>query len=89
MCKAEEAGVTAEGLTAWRAYLYAISFIALIVAIIGSVNLISVAIEVFIYPAPLPYPVPQYYPALPGSVAQVVVGLIVWAYHWRLLQKER
>jgi len=52
------------------------------------VNLIAVAIEVFVYPAPQPYPVPQYYPALPGSVAQVVVGLIVWAYHWRLLQKE-
>jgi len=88
VCGTEEVGVATEGLTAWRGYLYAVSFVALIVAIIGSVNLIAVAIEVFVYPAPQPYPVPQYYPALPGSVAQVVVGLIVWAYHWRLLQKE-
>ena len=81
--------MVAEGLTAWRVYLYAVSFIALIVAIAGSVNLIAVAIEVFVYPAPQPYPVPQYYPDLPGSVAQVVVGLVVWGYHWRLLRKER
>lgn len=78
-----------QGLTAWRAYLYAVSFIALIVAIIGAVDLIAIAIEAFIYPAPQPYPAPQYYPGLPGSVAQVVVGLIVWVYHWRLLRKER
>ncbi|MCE5339127.1 MAG: DUF5671 domain-containing protein [Methanomicrobiaceae archaeon] len=78
-----------EGLTAWRVYLYAVSFIALIVAIVGSVNLIAVLIEVFIYPAPQPYPVPQYYPDLPGSVAQVMVGLVVWGYHSRLLRKER
>lgn len=78
-----------QGLTAWRAYLYAVSFIALIVAIIGAVDLIAIAIEAFIYPAPQPYPAPQYYPGLPGSVAQVVVGLIVWGYHWRLLRKER
>lgn len=79
----------AEGLTAWRAYLYAVSFVALVVAIAGSVGLIAVAIEVFVYPAPQPYPVPQYYPGLPGSVAQAVVGLIVWGYHWRLLLKEQ
>ena len=78
-----------QGLTAWRAYLYAVSFIALIVVIIGAVDLIAIAIEVFIYPAPQPYPAPQYYPGLPGSVAQVVVGLVVWAYHWRLIRKER
>ncbi|MCK9278364.1 MAG: DUF5671 domain-containing protein [Methanoculleus sp.] len=78
-----------EGLTAWRAYLYAVSFVALIVAIVGSVDLIAILIEVFIYPVPQPYPVPQYYPNLPGSVAQVVVGLVVWGYHWRLLRKER
>ncbi|HOI58641.1 MULTISPECIES: DUF5671 domain-containing protein [unclassified Methanoculleus] len=77
-----------EGLTAWRAYLYAVSFVALIVAIAGSVGLIAVAIEVFIYPPPQPYPVPEYYPGLPGSVAQVAVGLVVWAYHWRLLLRE-
>jgi len=77
-----------EGLTAWRAYLYAVSFVALIVAIVGSVDLIAILIEVFIYPVPQPYPVPQYYPNLPGSVAQVVVGLIVWGYHWMLLKKE-
>jgi len=70
-------------------YLYAVSFVALIVAIAGAVNLIGVAIEVFIYPAPQPYPVTQYYPDLPASVAQVVVGLIVWGYHWRLLRKEQ
>jgi hypothetical protein len=78
-----------EGLTAWRVYLYAVSFIALIVAILGAVNLIAIGIEVFIYPAPQPYPAPQYYPELPGSVAQVVVGLIVWGYHWMLLKKEQ
>ena len=77
-----------EGLTAWRAYLYAVSFVALIVAIAGSVGLIAVAIEVFIYPPPQPYPVPEYYPGLPGSVAHVAVGLVVWAYHWRLLLRE-
>ncbi|CVK34058.1 conserved protein of unknown function [Methanoculleus bourgensis] len=22
-------------------------------------------------------------------MAQVVVGLVVWAYHWRLIRKER
>jgi hypothetical protein len=81
--------VALQGLTAWRAYLYAVSFIALIVAIIGAVDLIAIAIEAFIYPAPQPYPASQYYPGLPGSVAQVVVGLIVWGYHWRLLRKER
>jgi hypothetical protein len=54
------------------------------------VNLITVAIEVFAYPAPQPYPASQYYySALPGSVAQVAVGFIVWAYHWRLLGRER
>ncbi|WP_243669606.1 hypothetical protein [Methanoculleus chikugoensis] len=37
---------------------------------------------------PQPYPVPQYYPELPGSVAQVAVGLVVWGYHWMLLKKE-
>jgi hypothetical protein len=78
-----------EGLTAWRVYLYTVSFIALIVAILGAVNLIAIGIEVFIYPAPQPYPAPQYYPELPGSVAQVVVGLIVWGYHWMLLKKEQ
>jgi hypothetical protein len=79
-----------EGLTAWRAYLYVVSFIALIIVIAGSVNLIAVAIEVFAYPAPQPYPASQYYYSdLPGSVAQVAVGFIVWAYHWRLLGKER
>ena len=78
-----------EGLTAWRAYLYAVSFVALVVAIAGAVNLLAVGIEVFIYPQPRPYPVPEYYPGLPGRVAQVVVGLIVWGYHWRLLRKER
>jgi len=52
------------------------------------VNLIAIGIEVFVYPAPQPYPVPQYHPELPGSVAQVVVGLIVWGYHWMLLRKE-
>jgi hypothetical protein len=77
-----------EGLTAWRVYLYAVSFIALIVAILGAVDLIAVAIEVFVYPPPQPYPVPEYYPRLPGSVAQVVVGLVVWGYHWMLLKKE-
>lgn len=77
-----------QGLTAWRAYLYAVSFVALIVALIGAVNLITIAIEAFIYPAPQPYPMPQYYPGLPGSVAQVIVGLAVWGYHWRLLRKE-
>ncbi|KLK87491.1 hypothetical protein SZ63_10505 [Methanoculleus sediminis] len=77
-----------EGLTAWRVYLYAVSFIALIIAVFGAVNLIAVAIEVFVYPPPQPYPVPHYYPGLPGSVAQVVVGLIVWGYHWMLLKKE-
>jgi len=77
-----------EGLTPWRVYLYAVSFVALIVAILGSVNLLAIAVEVFIYPAPQPYPVPQYFPDLPGSVAQVAVGLVVWAYHWRLLKKE-
>ncbi|MCM2465809.1 DUF5671 domain-containing protein [Methanoculleus oceani] len=77
-----------EGLTAWKAYLYTVSFIALIVAIAGAVNLIAVAIEVFVYPPPQPYPAPQYYPDLPGSVAQVVVGLVVWGYHWMRLQKE-
>lgn len=40
-----------EGLTAWRAYLYAVSFVALIVTIAGTVNLIAIAIEVFVYPA--------------------------------------
>ncbi len=82
-----------QGLSAWQAYLYAVSLIALVVAIIGAiigaVDLIAIAIEVFIYPAPQPYPAPQYYPGLPGSVAQVVVGLVVWAYHWRLIRKER
>jgi hypothetical protein len=48
-----------EGLTAWRAYLYAVSFVALIVAIAGAVNLLAVGIEVFIYPQPRPYPVPE------------------------------
>ncbi|MBT0734169.1 hypothetical protein KH990_12500 [Methanoculleus bourgensis] len=78
-----------QGLTAWRAYLYAISLIALVVVIVGAVDLIAIAIEVIIYPAPQPYPAPQYYPGLPGSVAQVMVGLVVWAYHWRLIRKER
>lgn len=81
--------MVAGGLTAWRAYLYAVSFVALIVAIAGSVSLLAIAVEVFIYPAPQAYPAPQYFPDLPGSVAQVVVGLIVWGYHWRLLLRER
>ncbi|CVK34059.1 hypothetical protein [Methanoculleus bourgensis] len=43
-----------QGLTAWRAYLYAVSLIALVVVIVGAVDLIAIAIEVFIYPAPQP-----------------------------------
>ncbi|MFA7199077.1 MAG: hypothetical protein WC093_07275, partial [Methanoculleus sp.] len=41
-----------------------------------------------VHPPPRLYPVPEYYPDLPGSVAQVVVGLVVWGYHWMLLKTE-
>lgn len=69
-----------EGLTAWRVYLYAVSFIALIVAILGGVSLLAIAVEVFVHPAPQAYPVPHYYPDLPGSVAEVVVGLVIYCF---------
>lgn len=55
----------------------------------GAANLVAVLIEAFVYPPPQPYPVPQYYPGLPGSIAQVAVGLVIWGYHWTKLQAER
>jgi hypothetical protein len=78
-----------DGPTARRAYLVAVSAIALLVVLFGAANLIAILLEVFVYPAPQPYPVPQYYPGLPASVAQVAVGLVIWGYHWTKLQKEQ
>lgn len=81
--------MTLDGPTARRAYLVAASAVSLLVVLIGAANLVAILVEVFAYPPPQPYPVPQYYPGLPGSAAQVVVGLVVWGYHWAKLQAER
>jgi len=62
-----------EGLTAWRVYLYAVSFIALIVAILGAVNLIAIGIEVFVYPAPR---------ALPGAAVPPRNSPGAWRRSW-------
>jgi len=78
-----------EGPTAWRSYLIIASAVSLLVALFGAGNLLAILIEVFVYPAPQPYPVPQYYPGLPESVAQLVVGLAVWGYHHMMLARER
>ena len=79
----------AEGLTAWRAYLYTVAFISLIVVILGAIDLLAILLEVFVYPTPLPYPQPpQYYYGLTRAAAMVMVGLVVWYYHWSKLQKE-
>jgi hypothetical protein len=81
--------VALDGPTARRAYLVAASVISLLVVLFGAANLIAILVEVFAYPPPQPYPVPQYYPDLPASAAQVAVGLVVWGYHWVKLQVER
>lgn len=76
-------------MSAWRLYLYAISFISLIVLLFGAIDLISVLLQIFVYPPPAPYPQPpRYYGELTRSVAQVFIGLIIWGYHWSKLQRE-
>lgn len=75
--------------TAWRAYLYAITFLSLLVMVIGAINVCTVLLEVFVYPPPVPYPQPPlYYPGLPGGAAMSLVGFVVWVYHWHMLRRD-
>lgn len=76
-------------ITVWRAYLYAVTFLSLLVMVIGAVDVCAVLLEVFVYPPPAPYPQPPpYYPGLTRAAAMLLVGLVVWVYHWHMLRKE-
>lgn len=54
------------GITAWRMYLYVVTFLSLLVMAIGVVDVCSILLEVFVYPQPAPYPRPPIMPASPG-----------------------
>lgn len=69
-------------VTIWQAYLYAVTFLSLLVMFVGAVDVCAVLLQVFVYPPPVPYPQPpSYYSGLPRSVAMLLIGLVVWAYH--------
>ncbi|WP_067052621.1 DUF5671 domain-containing protein [Methanofollis ethanolicus] len=77
------------GITAWRMYLYAVTFLSLLVMVIGAVDVCTVLLEVFVYPQPAPYPQPPpYYAGLPRAAAMLLVGFAVWVYHWQVLRKD-
>jgi len=80
--------MTLDARTARRAYLLVASAISIMVVLWGAANLGAVLIEIFLYPPPQPYPTPRYYPGLPGAVAWLIVGLVVWGFHWMMLRGE-
>ncbi|WP_298668939.1 DUF5671 domain-containing protein [uncultured Methanofollis sp.] len=78
-----------DGVTAWRAYLYAVTFLSLLVMVIGAVDVCTVLLEAFVYPPPAPYPQPPpYYPGFTRAAAMLLVGFVVWVYHWHMLRRD-
>jgi hypothetical protein len=95
-------------------YLYLITFVGLLVAVVGVVRLVDLALKVVVFKGADQYEV--YVPTkvdgeeivgqndaeerqlrettrqrqreLSGSLAMVVVGLPLYLYHWKTIQKE-
>lgn len=101
-------------------YLYLFSFIGLLIAVIGSIQILDLGIKVYIFKGADKYSVPmvskidpkgvevfltegekieqqriqdeetkrQRQVQLSGSLAMLLVGIPLYKYHWRTIQKE-
>ena len=95
-------------------YLYLVSFIALIICVIASVQLIDLGLKAFVfkdadkfeyYSAPLKDEQSQYdaeqakltsereqsrsrQRTASNAIAMIIIGLPLYVYHWKVIQKE-
>ena len=83
-----------------KVYLYLMSFVGLILVIFGGINILNIIYKLIIYTAfpeatkqsgmmsgdvsPYIYELTN---TLPRSLAQLTIGLPVWLFHWKKVQK--
>lgn len=70
-------------------YLYLATFIGLIIMVVGIMNLVDFVLG---YAIPDQQPTAdqyQYFGQLRNGIASIVVGLPLWWYHWRIIQRDR
>ncbi|HIH96652.1 MAG TPA: hypothetical protein HA348_04125 [Thermoplasmata archaeon] len=89
-----------ENMSLKKVYLYLISFVGLILVIFGGINILNIIYKLIIYTAfpeatkqsgIMPGDISPYIHeltyTLPQSLAQLTIGLPVWLFHWKKVQK--
>ncbi|MDD3421801.1 MAG: DUF5671 domain-containing protein [Methanocellales archaeon] len=77
-----------DNISAGLAYLYFVCFIGMILTVIGAIDVLNTLIQVYIYPPPIYGQYPNYEYGFVRGLAQMIVGIPLWAYHWYKLGKQ-
>lgn len=89
-----------ENMSLKKVYLYLMSFVGLMMVIFGGTNILNIIYKLIIYTAfpgatkqqgMMPGDISPYIHeltySLPQSLAQLTIGLPVWLFHWKKVQK--
>ncbi|HDP69642.1 MAG TPA: hypothetical protein ENN38_02395 [Actinobacteria bacterium] len=89
-----------ENMSLKKVYLYLMSFVGFIMVIIGGVSILNIIYKLIIYtafpettqqPGIMPGDMSPYIQeltyTLPESLAQLTIGIPVWLFHWKKVQK--
>jgi len=90
-----------ENMSLKKVYLYLVSFVGLMMVIFGGINILNIIYKLIIYSAfpeatkqpgimlredMSPY-IHELTYTLPQSLAQLTIGLPIWLFHWKKVQK--